>query len=395
MSATFPLQSRRFLGLYALAWAGVSVAYVPLLTLLIPARVTVLAGSEGVEWLAYLTFAGAVAASVAGIACGWFSDLTGERRFWVAGGLAGSTALLLAIPGATSLPTLVALLVAWQVCLNAMLGPLAAWAGDTVPDAQKGTLGGLLAFAPAAGAAAGALVTWPGLASPEQRVGIVAALVVACVLPIVLFGRPRAVLLAEPDSLPPAPVVRHRAVRMWLARLLVQVSEAALFAYFYMWFRGLDPAFDDAAAARLIGAVLVVGAPLALLVGRMADRRGIPIAPLRWSAGIAALGLVIMGLGNPATAIAGYVVFGLSTSVFLALHSAQTLRVLPRPDRRGRDLGVFNLTNTVPSLVMPWLTLALVPVFGFAALFVVLAVLAVLALVLLQPGVMEEARLKP
>ena len=45
--------------------------------------------------------------------------------------------------------------------------------------------------------------------------------------------------------------------------------------------------------------------------------------------------------------------------------------------------------------MVSWLTLALVPVFGFAALFIVLAVLAVLALVLLQPRGMEEVRLKP
>jgi hypothetical protein len=71
--------------------------------------------------------------------------------------------------------------------------------------------------------------------------------------------------------------------------------------------------------------------------------------------------------------------------VFLALHSAQVLRVLPRSDRRGRDLGFFNLTNTVPAMVMPWLTLLLVPQLGFTALFAVLAALALLAAWLLAP----------
>jgi hypothetical protein len=50
--------------------------------------------------------------------------------------------------------------------------------------------------------------------------------------------------------------------------------------------------------------------------------------------------------------------------------------VLPSPRNRGRDLGIFNLTNTVPSLIMPWLTMAIVPQRGFATLFVVLAILA-------------------
>ena len=95
---------------------------------------------------------------------------------------------------------------------------------------------------------------------------------------------------------------------------------------------------------------------------------------------MAALGLLVMAVApDLLIAIIGYVTFGLASSIFLALHSSQTLRVLPQPERRGRDLGLFNLTNTVPSLIMPWLTLALVPVYGFGALLVLLAVLAAIA----------------
>ena len=102
------------------------------------------------------------------------------------------------------------------------------------------------------------------------------------------------------------------------------------------------------------------------------------------AAGIAALALGVMAAAPGLTvALAGYALFGLGASVFLALHSAQTLRVLPRPQSRGRDLGLFNLTNTVPSLIMPAITLAMVPVFGFAGLFLVLALLAGLASLLL------------
>ena len=79
----------------------------------------------------------------------------------------------------------------------------------------------------------------------------------------------------------------------------------------------------------------------------------------------------------------GYILFGLMAGVFLALHSSQTLRVLPRTRTRGRDLGIFNLTNTVPSLIMPWLVLLLIPLFGFSAFFALLAGLAALACLLL------------
>jgi sugar phosphate permease len=65
------------------------------------------------------------------------------------------------------------------------------------------------------------------------------------------------------------------------------------------------------------------------------------------------------------------------------LHASQTLRVLPSPQHRGRDLGLFNLTNTVPGMVMPWLTVLLVPSFGYSSLFVLFAALSILSALLL------------
>lgn len=158
-----PRQTSRFLWLYALAAAGGAVAYVPFLTILLPVKVAAMAGEDSVSGVAYLAFAGASAASMANIVFGWLSDTTRSRSGWIWAGLALSSVLLGCMPLAKSLPALMVLLVAWQVALNMMLAPLAAWAGDCVPDGQKGLLGGLLAFAPALGALSGALVTWPGL----------------------------------------------------------------------------------------------------------------------------------------------------------------------------------------------------------------------------------------
>lgn len=381
-------QSLRFLLLYSLAMAGGAMAYIPFLTILLPVRVEALAGDASVAWLAYIAFAGAIAASIANIAFGWLSDRTGSRRGWIIAGLVLSSGLLLALTQADSLPKLIALLVAWQVALNMMLGPLVAWAGDVVPDRQKGMLGGLLACAPALGALSGTLVTIPGLAGPDMRIGLVAGLVIACVLPVLLFGRPAPFpeLMTPRDQRlqPPGERSDRIVARMWCARLLVQIAEAALFAYLYLWLRSISPEIADNDAAQVFGLVLLVAVPVTLLVGRWADRADRPILPLGVAAGTSAVALMVMaaapGLG---VALAGYALFGLSAGVFLALHSAQTLRVLPRPQSRGRDLGLFNLTNTIPSLIMPWLTLAMVPVFGFAGLFALLAALAGVACVLL------------
>ncbi len=372
--------------LYALAVAGGAAAYVPFLTILLPLKVTDMSGMQDVQLLAYIAFAGAIFASLANVAFGWLSDLTKSRRGWIVAGLAGSSALLILSREVNEPVALIVLICAWQCMLNMMLAPLAAWGGDCVPDAQKGILGGLLSFSPAMGAMTGAFVTIPGLAGPDARLELVALIVAALVLPVVMFGRARPMPeLTRPVQEAQAAVrpflqTRSAVARMWIARLLIQIAEAALFAYLLFWFRSIDGAFKDNDTAILFGAVLLAGVPLALWLGRWSDLHQRPILPLLFGAMGIALGLLIMAAAQDLSlAIAGYVVFGLASSVFLALHSSQTLRVLPKPQNRGRDLGMFNLTNTTPSLIMPWLTLALVPVFGFGALFIALAVLAVAA----------------
>ncbi|ANY21391.1 Major Facilitator Superfamily protein [Tsuneonella dongtanensis] len=389
MTAASSLRSvDRFVPVYALAWAGGAIAYTPFLTLLLPERIADAVGAESaVDWLSALAFCGAIAASVANIAFGYLSDLTGTRRGWIAGGMVISCLLLALFPLVDGFWPLIGLIVLWQFGLNMMLAPLAALAGDVVPDQRKGTLGGFLAFAPALGAASGALVTWPGLAGAEIRPGIVAVLVAVCVAPVLFSKLPAPVdpdLLADPQTHSrPKPPARMVVARMWLARLSLQVAEAALFAFLYLWFRAVDPSLGASSTAIVFGVVLAISAPIALGVGRWADRHDRPLAPLSISAVVSAVGLGLMAAAQGTLpAIAAYGLFGVASSVFLALHSAQTLRILPRPARRGRDLGLFNLTNTTPSLIMPALALAMVPTFGFPGLFAILAGLAALAAVL-------------
>ncbi len=395
-----PRPPAAFLPFFALAWAGTTIAYMPFLTVLLPVRIELITTAQGpaampVTWLAATTFAGALAASAGNILFGWASDLVLGRRAWVATGLVLSCTLLLLVDRVTSLGWLVAVIIGWQLAVNMMIGPLSAWAGDCVPDAQKGKLGGLLAFAPAAGALVGAFVTLPGLAGPQARLAIVAMMTAGCIAPLLLLGSPvpapapmrNAPNLPDAPKPPAKPPGLGLLQRMWLARLMLQISEAALFAYLYFWLRSVDPAFGDASTARIFGGALVVAAPLTLAVGAWSDRHGRALVPLRAGAMLAAIALLAMGFtDDPLLAIAGYAVFSLASSMFLALHSAQTLRVLPHSNRRGRDLGLFNLTNTLPSLIMPGITLALVPSLGFRALFVLLAMLAFGASALLFPA---------
>jgi MFS family permease len=381
-------QPRWFLILFALAAAGGAVAYVPLLTVLLPQRIAELQGGEDVAALAQVVFVGAVIASLANIAVGMISDASKVRRPWIVAGLILSNLLLLAVGEARSVGELVLLIMAWQVGLNLMLAPLMAWAGDCFPDDQKGVLGGALALAPALGALAGSLVTYGGLVPPGARLTLVALLVTALVLPALIMGRERArpeLMQALPEALTAkAPRPRYTVRRMWAARFLVQVAEGGMFAFLLYWLRSLAPGFPEHAAANIFSAVLVSAVPISLVLGRWSDRHARPILPLAGAALLCAAGMIVMAAaGTLAWAIAGYVVFAIAAAIFLSLHASQTLRVLPAPQHRGRDLGFFNLTNTLPAMVMPWLTVLLVPTLGYSALFVLFAVLALVSAALL------------
>ncbi len=381
-----------FLALYALAAAGGAVAYVPLLTVLLPERIASLQGREDIAALAQASFWGAVTASLANIAVGALSDASRVRRPWILAGLLISNFWLLQIGAAHSVSEIVLLVMLWQVGLNLMLAPLMAWAGDCFPDSQKGVLGGALALSPALGALAGSLVTFGGLVAPDMRLPVVAGLVTALVLPAVLLGgRQERSGLMQPDSQKQANLQGqagarpdHVVRRMWAARFLVQVAEGGMFAFLLFWLRSLAPGYPENSAANIFSLVLVGAVPLSFVLGRWSDRHGRPILPLAGCALLCALGMLVMAAAaSLSQAIAGYVLFAMAAAIFLSLHASQTLRVLPAPQHRGRDLGLFNLTNTLPAMVMPWLTVMLVPGLGYSALFVLFASLSLASAALL------------
>lgn len=374
-------RGNRFLLLFALANAGGVIAYVPLLTLLLPAKVAALAGEDAVAWLGVVSLAGAVAASLANIAFGWASDLMGSRRSWAGAGLCLTVGSYALVQVALSLPALVAAIIVYQVALNMLLAPLTAWAADMVPDRRKGLLGGLLGAGPLIGALAGVIATLPMLREPWMGMTATCLLLLLFAVPLLLFSSP-----ARPDATAPRAIAPRRArsrtdfTLLWCARLLVQVAGNVLFGFLFYYFRTLRDAPSQAGVARLSALALLVAFPIALGSGALSDRLGRrkPFLVVSACAAAAGLGIMTSAVDFLPSAI-GYGLFGCASAVFLSLHSGFAMQFLPSPTRRGRDLGVLNLTNTLPAIVAPLLALWLVPGRGFAGLLAVLAGLMLLA----------------
>lgn len=92
--------------------------------------------------------------------------------------------------------------------------------------------------------------------------------------------------------------------------------------------------------------------PCTLLLGRLSDRIGRRKPFLLGAAAVTAGGLAVMALAaTRPVAVAGFLVYGVGAQVFMALHGAFWMQELPSERHRGRDLGILNLTNTLPALI--------------------------------------------
>lgn len=390
---TSPRRSLGYLLLYALAYGGGVVAYVPLLTLLLPVKVELLAGADKIAVLSAATLAGAIAASLANIAGGMISDRSMDRpagrRPWVWVGLAGTVTSYGVLHLANSAATVIAGVVLFQLALNFMLAPLLAIAADEAPDGQKGLVGGLFGAVYPLGALSGVLVTWsPGIGEGMQF-AIVCALIVGLIAPFLVLKSRR-----EPVEAVDEVVAGRRAsgwrnlTLVWLARLLLQMAGIILFAYLLYYFETVDHGIAveslPGRIALLSGITAVLVVPLAPALGRLSDVTGSRKLILAGTAGMTTLGLAVMALlpDWPSAAV-GYMLFCCGSSVFLSIQNTYAMQLLPSRRNRGRDLGILNLTNTIPAMAATMMAFWLIRADDFTPLLIVLAGLTALGGVLM------------
>jgi len=375
-------RSTGFLLLYALANAGGIIAFLPLLTLLLAIKIEGLAGEARVDLLTATVIAGSIASSSSNILFGWLSDRSvargGGRRHWMVIGLIGTILAYGAIALAHTPAAVIWSVVFFQTALNAVLGPLVAIMADEIPDEQKSTTGGLLSLGyPIASGVLAAVMAFTALGEGGRLMVVIGAAAV-CLIPLIAA---RAQLLPIVDQ-PQAAVAMHRRdlAAAWCARLLFQIAGCVLQLYLLYYFESIEPDVPKQELASHVGHLLTVSfiapLPIALLFGRLSDRLDRRKPFLVAAAIVAAIGLAGMAVAHDW--IIGALAFTLYTigyAVFLPLQAAFSMQLLPDPRHRGRDLGLLNLTNTLPSLLGPLLTWWLASPRDFAMVMAMLAVL--------------------
>jgi len=370
-SLRFSSPGRGFVLLYALAYSGMFVSFMPFIMVLLPLKVTLVGGDNAVVLLSAGALGGAGVASVANVLFGALSDRSyrrgGSRRGWILAGLGVLALGYAALHFSDSPATLLAAVALIQVGINMSFAPLTAIMADEVPDAHKGVVAGLLGIAHPVGAFSAVVVTAPGLGGEGVRYALLCLLFIGMIAPF-------AALMREAAPLPPPPEPLQERRRRdfalaWASRMLLQVAGNGIATYgffYFLWVLDREDLTKSSADANPIVATMtvstLVAVALTLAAGRLSDRvmRRKPF--LAGAACAMAAGLVTMAFARSwGMAAIGHAAALSGLSVFLAMHSALAMQLLPSPEHRGRDLGILNLTNTLPAMVAPLLALALDP----------------------------------
>ncbi|GGP38077.1 MFS transporter [Saccharothrix coeruleofusca] len=369
-------------------WLGI---YAPLQVLL-PQQVELLDPVRKEFLFGLVTGVGAVVALVVNPLVGRCSDRTtsrwGRRHPWTLGGALVGAAGLAVLASAASTAAVVAGWCLAQAGLNGMLAALTSAVPDRVPVGQRARVGGLVGISQMLGTVVGAVLV-------TVLVSGLSAGYWACAAAVVLGAA--AFVLRTPDArLPeaarPAPrggslLPRWRPDFAWAWGAHFAINLGNGFGTLYLLYflddvvRHPSPADGLLVLMLLYGVALVAGA---VVLGARSDRSGKRRGYVHLAAAAMALAALLLAVWPTWTAaLVAAPLLGAGFGGYWAVALALLTQVLPAAEDRARDLGVVNVANSLPQVLAPLLTPAvLAHLGGYRGLFLVSAAVTVSAALL-------------
>src|SRR5579875_1415938 len=387
--ATAPLGLRYRLGFtLASMIAGISVC---IKQLLLPLQVSQLDPVHTYTSFTLVASLGALAGLVASPLSGALSDRTvsrfGRRRPWMVGGLIVALLGLALMAAATSIALLLLGEVLEQIGVDTILATVTTLIPDHIPEQQRAHTAALNGMAPVCGG-----VLWLVLVtgfthtrSVTQGYLVLALCSVGCLLTFLgvlhedtTTGKP-----VPPQSCKAfifsfgRPLASRDFVLTLLSRLLVFLTFTILGAFLLFYLQGVFHLSAQGAARTLtafqvVATLLLVG--VALLVGALAQRLNrlkpfVIVGALLMAVALGLLGVLVLLPCWIALFVAA-VLFGGGFGAYLGVDINLAVRVLPRAEERGKDLGIMYTAIFLPLILSPLIGEVALNVFhSFALLF--------------------------
>jgi MFS family permease len=351
--------------------------------------------------LALVVGVSSLVAMVAAPIAGTLSDRTrtriGGRAPWILVGAAGTVVATIVLASAQSVAQI---LIGWslvQLATNFILTPINAYVPDRVPVARRGIFSAALGLGALVGAVLGQAV---GAALSETiAIGYVAVAALLATSAVVFALVNRASNIGEPrrpvsvksilSTFWVNPIAHPNFALVFGARFLLFVGYFSVQAYLLYLLQDYIGVGDDAAATvPLVGLVGLVGMIVSTpIAGWLSDRIGRSKVIIYITSAILAVGLLVpLFLPTvPGMMIYSFVA-GLGFGAYQSVDFVLVTQVLPSHAEAGKDLGVINLTTTLPQTIGVGIASVVVGVTGgFAALFPFAALAVVIGACLVIP----------
>jgi MFS family permease len=159
--------------------------------------------------------------------------------------------------------------------------------------------------------------------------------------------------------------INRMLVLLWIARSLVQLAASFVLFYLFLYLTELvarEPLWAGRNPSSVV-AMLSLYAAIAAVSGALASGslsyRTRARRPLLVGAALllAAALFVLASAPSPLALATAFALFQFGLAAYLAVDTAWVAQLVAPHPRRGTILGVMNLTNTLPSVLAPLLTL--------------------------------------
>jgi MFS family permease len=380
------------------------MAKFPFTQIILPIQILALDSANKDTDLALITAIGSTCGLISSVIGGALSDRTtgrfGRRRPFLIGGILCSVAVLFALAFGSSIATLLIEWAAYQTAVNIVLAALNALLPDQVPGRQRGLISAYTGMAIPLGLVLGSLIVTRALHSNVHLayfviggIFLVIILLMALILPDKQLPKERvapfnlgkflASFWISPRTYPDFGLA-------WITRFFLIMSSSVTTIYLLYFLQNVLGYNATTAAAHvttfnsIYGGILIVAALGSGYLSDRLQRRKIFII----SAGpVVAISMLLLAFAHSwGLVIVAAVIFGLGYGVYLGVDFALVTDVLPSAESRAKDMGVFNIANTLPQVLVPIIAAVTVTTFhNYTIIFVVVAVAAILSGVLVQP----------
>jgi len=392
-----------FVGIYALAYASLWLALLTPAMVTLALRVGELAPTTGMQSMSTVLASGAVVALISNPLFGYLSDRTrsrfGRRRPWMIGGMVLGAAALGLVAVA---PTLDLVLVGWclaQLAFNGALAAMVAVLPDRVPPSQRGTVAGILGVCMPIGVLVGAYLVNVLFHSIVEALLVPAAIGIAGTLLLVFVLKEVPVAGAPAPGLPLLTRLRQLDPRKhpdfswaWSSKFFFAMGTSCLSAYQpYFLIRQLGFEFEAIPSlilqSTLVHSTLLVAS--SLLCGKLSDTLGRRKPFVFFGAALYGVGLLIIAVSTSYPLfLLGIAAAALGNGTYVGVDLALVTDVLPDQEHgAARDLGVLNITNTLPQVIVPTIAPFMLAAGdgSYFTLFVLASLLSLLGAVLILP----------